>query len=96
MDNTNTIDPEYQKLINSNPEMKFILYLRIHPHDEMEKIAIRKLSKIYGDYKELNEERIAIFIVQGKKVYEFITNLESYNTQMYISYIQSYTELDNN
>ena len=93
MDNKNTIDPEYQELINSNPEMKFVLYLRIHPHDEMEKIALRKLSKIYGDYKELNEERIAIFIVPGIKVNEFISNLESFATKMYISFIQTETEL---
>lgn len=94
MDNKNTIDPEYQELINSNPEMKFVLYIRIHPHDEMEKIALRKLRKIYGDYKELNEERLAIFIVKGNKVLDFISNLESFNTQIYVSFIQSEEELN--
>lgn len=95
MDNKNTIDEEYQKLIKSNPEMKYILYLRIHPHDEIEKDALRKLSKIYGDFKELNEERVAIFIVQGKSVNEFISELGSLNTQMYLSFIQREDELLN-
>ena len=94
MDSKNAIDPEYQGLIKSNPKMKFVLYLRIHPHDEMEKIAIRKLSKIYGDYKELNNERVAIFIIQGIKVNEFISNMESYKTKMYLSFIQSEEDIN--
>lgn len=95
MDNRSRLDAEYSKFVSSNPDKKFILYLRTHPEDEKEKIFMNELSKKYGEYKELERERTAIFITEGKRVNEFIDKLNSSETGIYLSYIQSEEELNN-
>lgn len=95
MGNKSTISSEYRKIIDENPDKKFALYLRSHPEDEEELIHLNDLSKTYGEYRELQRERIAIFILNGKKINEFISKLNSFDTQMYLSFIQSEDEIKN-
>lgn len=61
MGNKSTINSEYRKIIDENPDKKFVLYLRSHPEDEKEIILLNDLSKTYGEYRELQKERIAKF-----------------------------------
>lgn len=70
-----------------------ILYLCRHPLDEKETILLIELGKDYGEYKEIPEERLAIFIVKEIKVNEFIDTLNSFNTEMHLSYIHSEDEI---
>jgi len=93
MQNRSKLDDEFTKVVSDNPDRKFILYLRTHPEDEKEKIFMNELSKEYGKYKELERERTAIFITEGKKVNEFIDKLNSSETELYLSYIQSEDEI---
>lgn len=93
MNDNSALDLEYSKIVTDNPNKKFILYLRSHPEDEMEKSLLRKLVASYGQCKELTEERLAIFIVKGNEVQDFIQKLNSSKTSLYLSYIQSEDEL---
>lgn len=93
MEDKSKLDEEYSKVVNNNPDKRFVLYLRTHPEDEREKIFMNELSKKYGEYKELERERTAIFIAEGKRVNEFIDNLNSSGTELYLSYIQSEDEI---
>lgn len=95
MENKNIINSDFMKIIESNPKKKFILYLRTHPDDENEQNVNAELVSLFGKCKELPEEKLVIFIVIGDKVKEFINKLNSYKTQMYISFIQSEDELKN-
>ena len=94
MESKSKLDSEYSKIINDNPDKKFILYLRIHPEDEKEKIIMIEISETYGEYKILQKERLAMFIVNGKKVNDFIDKLNSFDTQMYLSFIQCEDEIN--
>lgn len=94
MNNNSALDPEYLKFVKNNPDKKFILYLRIHRLDEKEKILLNELSKTYGKYKEVPEDRLAIFVVLGIKVKEFINKLNSSATDLYLTFIQDEDELN--
>lgn len=93
MENRSKLDAEYSKVISNYPDKKFVLYIRTHPEDEKEKIFMNELSKEYGEYKELERERTAIFITEGKRVNEFIKKLNSSGAELYLSYIQSEDEI---
>jgi len=96
MNNKSALDPEYEKIVKDNPGKKFVLYLRRHFLDEREKILLNELAIIYGEYKEIPKERLAIFIVLGSKVREFIEKLSASDTDLYLSFIQSTDELTKN
>jgi hypothetical protein len=91
----NAIDPEYKIIIDSNPDKKFIMYLRAHTAEPKEQILLKELVSIFGECKELPKERLIIFIVQGKMVQEFINRLNNSNTSLYLSFVQSEDELQN-
>lgn len=93
MENKNIIDLDYKKTIDENLHKKFVLYLRTHPSDPKELELMNDLAIKYGEYKELHEERLAIFILYGNMIDEFVDKLNSFQTQMYLSYIQSEDEL---
>lgn len=93
MENQSTLDNEYSELVENNPFMKFILYIRWHPSDNAESTCISELEKIFGECKKLPDKRLLIFIVSGNKVTEFIGILNSTKTRMYLSFIQTEEEL---
>ncbi|HEY5123865.1 MAG TPA: hypothetical protein VIK14_09040 [Ignavibacteria bacterium] len=94
MENRNVIDFEFKKIIEKNPDKKFILYLRTHPNDEKEQKLKSELVGIFGECKELPDEKLVIFIIRGIKVNEFIDKLNSFDTRMYLSFIQSDDEIN--
>ena len=69
------------------------MYLRIHPFNSAEKEFLQRLQEIFGNYKELPNERLILFILNGNKVEEFIDVLNSFDSQIYLSFIQSEEEL---
>lgn len=94
MKNKSALDPEYDEFVKNNPNKKFILYLRRHPLDEREKILLTELEKVYGEYKEVPKDRLAIFIVVGCRVQGFINKLNAADADIYLSFIQSEDELN--
>ena len=95
MKNKNNLDIEYSKVIKDNPDKKFVMYLRNHANDIAEENFKNILSSTYGEFKELSEQRLTIFVVLGNKVQEFIDDLNTSGTNMYLSFIQSEDELLN-
>lgn len=93
MENKNLLEFDYKQFVSKNLNLKFILYLRTHPEEPNEDAIIDNLVKKYGECKELSEERLTIFIVQGNKVIEFIDDLNSEDTSLYLSFIQSEKEM---
>jgi hypothetical protein len=93
MENKSKLDPEYSKIISNNPDKKFVLYLRTHPGNSDEDKLKSELVNSYGEYKELPDQRLVIYIVKGNNVQEFIDRLNTYGTGMYLSFIQLEDEL---
>lgn len=93
MKDINSLDPQYLKFIEENPEKKFVLYVRFHPDDKNEEELIQELTNVYGKYKKLMVERLVIFITSGNDVTGFVEKLNSSGTSMYLSFIQSEDEL---
>ena len=87
------LDQQYYKIIKENPDKKFILYLRTHPNDNSEAEYLSELEGIYGKCSYLPEKRLTIFIITGKKVPDFLDKLNSSNTKLHLSFIQSEDEL---
>ena len=81
-ENRSHIDSDYLIYVKTKPYGKFILYLRIHPFNSAEKEFLQRLQEIFGNYKELPNE-----------VEEFIDVLNSFDSQIYLSFIQSEEEL---
>lgn len=93
MEDINSLDPQYLKIIEENPEKKFVLYIRFHPDDHNEEEFIQELTNIYGKCRKMMEERLVIFITSGNNVKGFVEKLNSSGTSMYLSFIQSEDEL---
>jgi hypothetical protein len=93
MENKSSLDTEYSKIVADNPDKKFILYLRRHPGNEKEEKLKADLVTLYGECKDVPDERLTIFIVSGNKVREFIDILNNTESSMYLSFIQCDDEL---
>lgn len=87
------IEQEYYEFIKKNPEKKFVLYLRIHPENELEKDFVIGLENDFGKCSYLIDKRLAIFIVYGKDIPGFLDILNHSKFSLYISFVQSEDEL---
>ncbi|HRK00829.1 MAG TPA: hypothetical protein PL089_14560 [Ignavibacteria bacterium] len=87
------LDQEYYEFVKKNPDKKFVIYLRIHPEDNLEKNFVFELENDFGKCSYLTEKRLAIFIVFGKDIPGFLDVLNHSNFSLYISFVQSEEEL---